>query len=123
MTQVSIGSGADVFCAFHVSICRLRSIMLFLFMLLEIKQRVDAMWEQMNKGVSSKTLKALSTKPSPPVNKNSNKPSNVKIHILLFHNEAGQKNRKQHFSYFILSPCPPSLELDFISWYGVKQDC
>ncbi|XP_022999973.1 craniofacial development protein 1-like isoform X2 [Cucurbita maxima] len=42
----------------------------------EIKERVDAMWEQMNKGVSSKTLKALSTKPSPPVNKNSNKPSN-----------------------------------------------
>ncbi|XP_022999974.1 craniofacial development protein 1-like isoform X3 [Cucurbita maxima] len=43
----------------------------------EIKERVDAMWEQMNKGVSSKTLKALSTKPSPPVNKNSNKPSNI----------------------------------------------
>ncbi|XP_022930356.1 craniofacial development protein 1-like isoform X2 [Cucurbita moschata] len=42
----------------------------------EIKERVDAMLEQMNKGVSSETLKALSTKPSPPVNKNSNKPSN-----------------------------------------------
>ncbi|KAG6594029.1 Craniofacial development protein 1, partial [Cucurbita argyrosperma subsp. sororia] len=42
----------------------------------EIKERVDAMLEQMNKGVSSETLKALSTKPSPPVNKNSNKASN-----------------------------------------------
>ncbi|XP_023514299.1 craniofacial development protein 1-like [Cucurbita pepo subsp. pepo] len=48
----------------------------------EIKERVDAMWEQMNKGVSSKTLKALSTKPSPPVNKNSNKPSNNWISYL-----------------------------------------
>ncbi|KAG6575146.1 Craniofacial development protein 1, partial [Cucurbita argyrosperma subsp. sororia] len=42
----------------------------------EIKARVDAMWEQMNKGVSSKTLKGLSTKRSPVVNKNSKKPSN-----------------------------------------------
>ncbi|XP_023006641.1 craniofacial development protein 1 isoform X2 [Cucurbita maxima] len=42
----------------------------------EIKARVNAMWEQMNKGVSSKTLKGLSTKRSPVVNKNSKKPSN-----------------------------------------------
>ncbi|XP_004138528.1 craniofacial development protein 1 isoform X2 [Cucumis sativus] len=42
----------------------------------EIKARVDSMWEQMNKGVSSKTLKGLSTKRSPAVNKNSKKPSN-----------------------------------------------
>ncbi|XP_008458319.2 uncharacterized protein LOC103497769 isoform X1 [Cucumis melo] len=42
----------------------------------QIKARVDSMWEQMNKGVSSKTLKGLSTKRSPAVNKNSKKPSN-----------------------------------------------
>ncbi|XP_038906899.1 craniofacial development protein 1 isoform X2 [Benincasa hispida] len=42
----------------------------------EIKARVDSMWEQMNKGVSRKTLKGLSTKRSPAVNKNSKKPSN-----------------------------------------------
>lgn len=65
--------------------------MLFFFIVLEIKARVDAMWEQMNKGVSNKTLKGLSTKRCPAVNKNSKKPSNVKIHILLFHNEVVQK--------------------------------
>uniref|UniRef100_A0A6J1CAE6 Craniofacial development protein 1 isoform X2 n=1 Tax=Momordica charantia TaxID=3673 RepID=A0A6J1CAE6_MOMCH len=42
----------------------------------EIKARVDAMWEQMNKGISNKMLKCLSTKRCPAVNRNSKKPSN-----------------------------------------------
>lgn len=78
----------------------LRGIMLFFFIIVEIKARVDSMWEQMNKGVSSKTLKGLSTKRSPAVNKNSKKPSNVKIHILLLHNEAAQNIGNISLTFF-----------------------
>ena len=81
--------------------------MIFFFIMLEIKARVDAMWEQMNKGVSSKTLKGLSTKRSPVVNKNSKKPSNVKNHILLFHDEAAQNLGKISLT-FSLSIFPVS---------------
>lgn len=93
--------------------------MLFFFIIVEIKARVDSMWEQMNKGVSSKTLKGLSAKRSPAGNKNSKKPSNVKIHILLLHNEAAQNIGKISLTFF--SPSPLYLELDCISWYGVKE--
>lgn len=103
MTQVRIGSAnlmsfivscLILFLNIHIVLltlnCALRGMVLFFFIIVEIKARVDSMWEQMNKGVSSKTLKGLSTKRSPAVNKNSKKPSNVKIHILLLHNEAAQ---------------------------------
>ncbi|KAK4586395.1 hypothetical protein RGQ29_023509 [Quercus rubra] len=41
------------------------------FILLEIKARVDAMWEQMNKGIPNKTPNFILNKPRPTVNKKS----------------------------------------------------
>lgn len=57
---------------------------MFLFILIEIKARVDAMWEQMDKGMSSKTLNSLLKKPSSTVNKTSKKSSAVRNFLLLF---------------------------------------
>lgn len=47
-----------------------------------VRTQVDAMWEQMNKGVSSKTLMSFLNKPSPNVNKISSKMSNCWITYL-----------------------------------------
>lgn len=48
------------------------------FMLLEIKARVDAMWEQMNKGVPNKTRSNFLHKPGSTVNKKSKNSSTVR---------------------------------------------
>uniref|UniRef100_A0A5B6ZI64 Putative craniofacial development protein 1 n=1 Tax=Davidia involucrata TaxID=16924 RepID=A0A5B6ZI64_DAVIN len=45
---------------------------------IERKARVDAMWQQMNKGVSMKTLQSISNKPSSTVNRSSQKASSQK---------------------------------------------
>lgn len=47
-----------------------------------MRTQVDAMWEQMNKGVSSKTLMSFLNKPSPNVNKITSKMSNCWITYL-----------------------------------------
>lgn len=47
-----------------------------------MRTQVDAMWEQMNKGVSSKTLMSFLNKPGPNVNKISSKMSNCWITYL-----------------------------------------
>lgn len=47
-----------------------------------MRTQVDAMWEQMNKGVSSKTLMSFLNKPSPNVNKITSKMSNSWITYL-----------------------------------------
>lgn len=43
--------------------------------LIDVKARVDAMWEQMNKGISSKNFKELLKKSHSPVNKTPKKAS------------------------------------------------
>lgn len=55
------------------------------FILLEIKARVDAMWEQMNKGIPNKTPNFILNKPRPTVNKKSKNSSMVrKLLSILF---------------------------------------
>lgn len=54
------------------------------FIVLVVRTQVDAMWEQMNKGVSSKTLMSFLNKPSPNVNKISSKMSNVRVLCLFW---------------------------------------
>ncbi|TXG71429.1 hypothetical protein EZV62_000008 [Acer yangbiense] len=46
---------------------------------IEMKTPVEAIWEQMNKGISNKTPKSFLNKCSPTVNKTSSKMSNVRI--------------------------------------------
>lgn len=53
------------------------------FIVLVVRTQVDAMWEQMNKGVSSKTLMPFLNKPSPNVNKISSKMSNVRVFMFV----------------------------------------
>lgn len=62
-------------------------VLCVIFILTEIKARVDAVWEQMNKGMSSKTLNDLLKKPSSTVNKTSKKSSAVRnfFFYFLFH--------------------------------------
>lgn len=57
-----------------------------LFVLPEIKAQVDAMWEQMNKGVSSKILRSMANKHNSPPKKTEKKTSSVSSfwHFLLF---------------------------------------
>lgn len=59
-------------------------VLCVIFVLVEIKARVDAVWEQMNKGMSSKTLNDLLKKPSSTVNKTSKKSSAVRNFLFLF---------------------------------------
>lgn len=49
----------------------------------ERKARVDAVWEQMSKGVSVKTFKSISVKPSSTVKKPTQKSSTVSSLIIL----------------------------------------
>lgn len=51
---------------------------MFLVFLLEIKAQVDAMWEQMNKGVSNKILSSFTSKPKSPPKKTTKKTSSVR---------------------------------------------
>lgn len=53
------------------------------FIVLVVRTQVDAMWEQMNKGVSSKTLMSFLNKLSPNVNKISSKMSNVRVFMFV----------------------------------------
>lgn len=48
-----------------------------ILVLLEIKAQVDAMWEQMNKGVSNKTLNKFTSKPNSTSKKTAKKSSSV----------------------------------------------
>lgn len=52
---------------------------MLLLMVPERKARVDAVWEQMSKGVSVKTLKSVSVKCSSTVNKPTQKSSTVRF--------------------------------------------
>lgn len=50
-----------------------------LLVLVEVKAQVDAMWEQMNKGVSSKTLNSFTNKSTSSAKKTVKKASSVRL--------------------------------------------
>jgi len=54
-----------------------------LFVLLEVKAQVDAIWEQMNKGVSNKVISSFKSKPKSTAKTTTKKRSSV-IHCPCF---------------------------------------
>lgn len=95
----------------------------FICMLLfsERKARVDAVWQQMNKGVSARTLYSIINKPSSASNKTSSKksskpPSSVSIRPLLY-------NRVRYAPVFIRTcGVTISAELDDSTGIVPKED-